>query len=136
MPTYVYACDKCETKIEIVHSIKSEDKYFCEKCKTELYRVPVMPFYVINKDGGYQDYKDGERKKLVYDKDRALKKRKRAFGSEAVGTPVDTPAKEHVFRKGRTLGGSQKEVNKAEFIRAVSKDNYAVEQAYKALKKR
>lgn len=135
MPTYDYICDKCETTVEISHSIKSEEKYFCEKCKSEMHRVPVLPFYVINKEGGYADHKEEEAKKKHYDKDRARKKRVKEFGSDAVGVPCETPDKKHIIKRGRTLGGSEKIVDRKDYIKAMAKDPLAVARASEALKK-
>lgn len=136
MPTYVYACDKCETTIEIQHSIKSEEKYLCEVCKTEMYRVPVIPFHIAgNIKPTLEDLKEKSYKDKVKDPERARKSRAKFCGSAEVGIPPDENAKCHVIKRGRTLGGQQKEIDRKEFIRACSKDPKIVADCQQALKK-
>jgi putative FmdB family regulatory protein len=39
MPTYTYECPKCNTEIEMIHSITEDPKPKCQKCKTKLDRL-------------------------------------------------------------------------------------------------
>ncbi len=80
------------------------------------------------------DHKETEHTKKVKDFDRAVKKRKKQFGSSAVGQPVDRADPKHVI-KGRTLGGQEMDVDKKEFIQAAAKDPAMVKTAQNALKK-
>ncbi len=89
---------------------------------------------VLVKNGGVADHKESEHKKKVHDRERSVKMRKKAFGSDSVGDSVDRPDPRHIVRRGKTLGGQQKEVDKSEFIKAAAKDPLIVEQCEKALK--
>jgi hypothetical protein len=81
------------------------------------------------------DIREDNHSKKVSDKDRAIKMRKRAFGHEAVGDPVYTPDPKHIVKKGRVLGGQDKEVDKQEFIKSAAKDPLMVKLAEDALKR-
>lgn len=81
------------------------------------------------------DRKETEHRKKVKDFDRAVRMRKKAFGRDAVGDPVEKPDPRHVIRKGRTLGGQQVEVDKKEFIKAAARDPAMVKIAQESLKK-
>lgn len=96
-----------------------------------------MGMYVITGgiNGSIEDYKESEHTKKVKDPERAVKSRKSAFGHDAVGDPSMTTDPRHVVKRGRTLGGQQKDIDKAEFIKAAAKDDYAVDQAIKAVQK-
>jgi len=82
-----------------------------------------------------EDYKESEHTKKVKDFDRAVKKRKKLFGRDAVGDPPGKADPRHIIKRGRTLGGQQKEVDKGEFIKAASRDSHMVEVAKRAIKK-
>lgn len=92
--------------------------------------------YIITKGikGSLEDYKELEHTKKVKDPERAVKSRKKAFGTDAVGDPGMTTDPRHIIRRGRTLDGQQKEVDKKEFIIAAAKDNHMVNEALKAIK--
>jgi len=79
------------------------------------------------------DHRESEHTKKVTDKDRAIKNRKRAFGHDAVGDPSDKPDPKHIVKRGRVLGGQEKEVDKREFIKAAAKNPQMVEVAKRAL---
>lgn len=87
-------------------------------------------------NGTRQDHKEKEHTKKVKDFDRAVKRRKKLFGSDAVGNPNDKPNPKHIVRKGRALGGRQMEVNRDDAIKALAKDNVAVQKAQQALAKK
>lgn len=96
----------------------------------------MIPFYIAsNIKPTLADLKENSYKDKIHDKDRARRSRIKACGSDSVGVPPDSNAKQHIFKKGRTLGGSQKELDKKEFIKAASKDPKIVAECQKALKK-
>lgn len=136
MPTYDYQCEKCEIVEEVIHSIKDNPVQRCPKCKKQMERLIGSGSCVIvgGLNGSIQDRKDKDRQKKVKDLDRAVKKRKKLFGTDAVGTPVDRPDPRHVVRRGKTVGGQQIEVDKQEFIKAAAKDKVMVEKAKAVLK--
>jgi len=90
---------------------------------------------MFNTKGTIADHKQSEHTKKVKDFDRAVKSRKKAFGTDSVGNPSDQPDPKHIVKRGRTLGGQQKEVDKTEFIKAAAKSNHIVDVAKSALKK-
>lgn len=85
--------------------------------------------------GTLEGHKEAERTKKVKDPERAVRSRKKAFGRDAVGDPSMQTDPRHVIKRGRTLGGQQKEVDKAEFIKAAAKDSVMVEKALDVVKK-
>lgn len=95
----------------------------------------TVPIHVIIKDGGYQDYKEEEHKKVVKDPERARRRRKRIFGSEATGDPPLQNDPRHVIKKGRTIAGQDKEIDRSEFIKAAAKSDSIVQTAAQALRK-
>ena len=107
----------------------------CPKCKYVMKKQIGCGYFATK---GFKptiaDYKQSERTKKVKDKDRAIKSRKRAFGSDSVGNPVDAPNTRHII-KGRALDGQTQEVDKQDLVKALAKDNYAVEVAKKAISK-
>lgn len=137
MPRYDYKCINCGEIEEKTHSIKIDPKYKCTKCSSKMSRMISCDNYVITGGlkGSLEDFKESEHTKKVKDPERAVKSRKRAFGKDAVGDPSMTTDPRHVVKRGRTLGGQQKEINRDEFIKAAAKDDYAVTQALKALNK-
>lgn len=138
MPHYEYECEKCEIVYEIWHSMKEKKKYFCEECSDQLNKLISGGAYIIGGgiNGTIQDHKEREHTKKVKDPERAVKMRKKAFGQDAVGDPSMQTDPRHVIKKGRTLGGAQKEVDKKEFVKALAKDDYAVNKAKEVLKKK
>ena len=82
-----------------------------------------------------EDRKEAEHTKKVKDPDRAIRMRKKAFGKESVGDPSMKTDPKHVIKRGRTIGGQQKEVDKGEFIKAAAKDPGMVQIAQNVLKK-
>lgn len=134
--TYDYTCDKCKSTIEIRHSIHNDSPIKCKKCKSKMRREIGMGICVISKSGGLEKAKAKEHTKKVKDKERAVHMRKKAFGSAAVGDPVDKPDPMHLVKRGKTIGGQQKEVDKADFVKAAAKDPLMVHKAQESLKKR
>ena len=137
MPLYDYKCSTCDQIEEITHSIHKSPKYKCSNCNENMERQISMGSYVIagGINGSIADHKESEHTKKVKDPERAVKSRKRAFGSDAVGDPSMTTDPRHLVKRGRTLGGQQKDIDKGEFIRAAAKDDHCVSEALKVIKK-
>lgn len=136
MPCYDYECPECKQAEEIQHSIHKNPKYKCSNCGIKMERLISTGSYVITKGlkGSLEDHKEAEHSKKVKDPERAVKARKKAFGHDAVGDPGMTSDPRHVIRRGRTLGGQQKDIDRGEFIKAAAKDDHIVEQCIKATK--
>ena len=118
--------------------MKDDFEYLCPDCEKPMIKQIGVGIYVITTGVGdtSEDRKQREHTKKVKDFDRAIKMRKRAFGSDAVGQPTNDKADpRHVVRRGRTLGGQQKEIDKKEFIQAAAKDPLMVKKAQDAIKK-
>jgi len=81
------------------------------------------------------DRKEMEHVKKVKDPERAVRMRKRAFGKESVGDPSMKSDPKHVIKRGKTLGGQQKEVDRGEFIKAAAKDPATVDMCKKIVDK-
>ncbi len=137
MPHYDYQCPECEQIEEIQHSIHKSPKIKCSNCNTKMERQISLGSYVITTGikGSLEDHKESEHTKKVKDPERAVRSRKKAFGTDAVGDPGMTSDPRHVVRRGRTLGGQQKDIDKGEFIKAAAKDHVMVQKALDALKK-
>lgn len=137
MPCYDYFCAKCDLVDEVSHSIHKDPTIRCSECKTQMKRIVTGGAYIIS--GGtkdtLEDHREKEHQKKVKDPERAVKSRKKAFGHDAVGDPSMQSDPRHVVRRGRTLGGQQKEVDKREFIKAAAKDEGMVRAAQESLKK-
>lgn len=135
---YDYKCPKCGEVKEIRHEMSSTEKFYCEnhKTKVQLEKQFSSTFYVSSGFGPTsEDRKEREHIKKVKDPDRAVKNRKKAFGKEAVGDPSMKTDPKHVIKRGRALGGQQKEIDRTEFIKAASKDDGIVAAAQNALQK-
>jgi putative FmdB family regulatory protein len=139
MPAYDYACNKCGLVNEIRHGMTETKKYKCTECGHKYMEKQISATFHVAQSyhagPTMADRKEGEHTKRVKDLDRAVKARKRQFGFDAVGTPVDTPDPKHIVKRGRTLGGQQLEVDKTEFVKAAAKDPAMVKKAQDALKK-
>lgn len=137
MINYDYKCPGCDQIEEIQHSIHKNPKYKCSNCDTKMERQISLGSYVITSGikGSLEDQKESEHTKKIKDPERAVQSRKRAFGHDAVGDPSMSTDPRHIVKKGRTLGGQQKEVDRDEFIRAAARDDYAVQKAQETLKK-
>ena len=137
MPAYDYKCPECDQVEEIQHSIHKNPKYKCSNCETQMKRQISLGSYVIINgiNGSLEDHKESEHTKKVKDPERAVKSRTREFGHDAVGDPGMRSDPRHVVKRGRTLGGQQKEVDKVEFIKAAAKDDYIIAKCQQALKK-
>lgn len=136
MPTYDYQCSVCEQIEEIRHSIHENPKIICTTCMSKMTRLIGNSSYVITSGikGSLEDHREKEHTKKVKDPERAIKSRKKQFGHDAVGDPSMQSDPRHVIKRGRTLGGQQKDIDKAEFIKAAAKDDYTIEQCIKATK--
>lgn len=65
MPTYEYACTKCEHRFEVFHSIRDETTRRCPKCRAKAKRVPAGGAGLLFKGSGFYitDYRsEGYRK--------------------------------------------------------------------------
>jgi len=116
--------------------MSDDSVHLCPECNTQMEKQISRGAYIIASgiSGTIADHKQKEHTKKVKDPERAVKMRKKVFGSDAVGDPKDQPDPKHII-KGRTLGGQQKEVDKQEFIKAAAKDPYTVKKAQEAIKK-
>jgi len=137
MPTYEYICPECGYSIDIVHSMSDMSSRPCPECSCKSMNKQIGIGYLASK--GFkptlEDLRESDHGKKVHDKDRAIKMRKRTFGHEAVGDPVDTPDPKHIVKKGKVLSGQDKEIDKQEFIKAAARDPATVKLAADALKK-
>ena len=63
MPTYVYACQGCDDRLEVFQKMSDAPLTDCEKCGGSLRRVLFPPAVVYKGSGFYTtDYKNGGRK--------------------------------------------------------------------------
>ena len=137
MATYDYKCPKCNVVIEIRHEMSCEDDFLCTECETKLEKQLSSTFYVATgTKPSMADRKETEHTKRIKDPERAVRMRKKAFGKDAVGDPSMVSDPRHIVRRGKTLGGAQKEVDKVEFIKAAAKDPLIVKKAQEVLKKK
>jgi len=135
MPIYNYQCPKCELVEEQCHSIHKDPIFKCPECKTKLKRMIGSGIYITTGlKPSLEDGREADHTKKVKDPERAIKMRKKAFGSDEVGNPVSEPDPRHIIKKGRTLGGQQTEIDKGEFVRAAAKDPVMVKKAQDVLK--
>jgi len=134
MPNYDYLCKDCGHIAEIMHMMSDESSRSCPKCDCPMEKQIGIGYLVTR---GFKptlaDRNESEHHKKVKDKERAVRMRKRAFGHDAVGDPVDKSDPKHII-KGRTLGGQEKEVDKKEMIQALAKDPHSVQVALDSLK--
>lgn len=137
MPSYDYLCESCGHATEIMHMMSNTAVRSCPECDCPMTKQ-IGIGYLASK--GFKptraDFHESEHNKKTSDKERAIRMRKKAFGHDAVGDPVDKPDPMHILKRGRTLGGQEKEVDKNEFIQAAAKDSYIVEQCQKSLQSR
>ena len=133
---YDYRCPKCEIIEEQCHSIHKDPKFKCPECQTQMKRLIGGGAYIATGlKPSLSDTREKEHTKKVKDPERAVKARKKAFGSDDVGHPVSEPDPRHIIKRGRTIGGQQKEVDRQEFIKAAGKDDGMVRAAQESLKK-
>lgn len=134
MPLYDYKCEKCEVVVEILHEMSDSEPKICTECQSPMVKQFSSSFTIMSgKNGTIESHKEREHRKKVKDFDRAVKRRKKMFGSDSVGQPVDKPAEKHIIRKGRTIAGQDIKVDRQQFIKSAAKDNHMVEAAKKAL---
>ena len=136
MPHYDYCCEECGYDTEIFHMMSDSSSRLCPECESVMIKQMGTGYLASS---GFkptsEDRKESEYTKKVRDKERSVKSRRKAFGHDAVGDPVDTPDSMHIIKKGKTLGGQQMEVDKKEFIKAAAKDPLMVHKAQEILKK-
>ena len=137
MACYDYRCEVCKITTELSHSMFDTSMKFCEKCRYEMVKQ-VSCGYIASKgfNPTLEDHRESENTAKVKDHERAVKMRKRAFGHDAVGDPVDSSDPIHIVKRGKTIGGQEKTIDKGEFVRAASKDPYMVQIAKNALESR
>jgi putative FmdB family regulatory protein len=65
MPTYDYACPKCERRFEVFHSMSDDTPRRCPKCKVKARRVPSGGAGLLFKGSGFYitDYRSDNYKK-------------------------------------------------------------------------
>ena len=106
----------------------------CTGCNTKMNKL-VSVAYLASK--GFkptlEDLREVDHTKKVKDFERAVRARKRQFGVDSVGNPVDKPADCHVIKRGKTITGQQIEVDKNSLIKSLAKDDYSVQKAVEAL---
>ncbi len=136
MPNYDYLCSKCDILVEIMHMMSDDSIRPCPDCGEKMDKQ-ISGGYLAS--SGFKptlaDLRETDHHLKVKDPERAVKMRKKAFGHDAVGDPVDTPDPMHIVKRGRTLAGQEKEVDKAEVVKALAKDPCSVDIALKSLKK-
>lgn len=136
MPAYDYVC-VCGHKEEIRHMMSDDTPRPCPLCQQPMAKQISSTFYVASgMKPTMADRKEEEHTKKVKDPERAVKKRKQAFGVEAVGNPSMKADPKHVIKRGRTLGGQQKDVDRKEFIKAAAKDPATVAMCQKIIQKK
>ena len=118
-----------------MHMMSDEIERLCPECSHKMNKQ-IGCGYIISRGlkPSLADHKESEHTKKVKDKERAVRRRKKKFGGDSVGSPVDQPDPKHLIR-GRTLGGQSQEVDKQQITKALARDNYAVHVAQEALKK-
>jgi putative FmdB family regulatory protein len=65
MPTYEYACPKCEHRFEVFHGIRDESPRRCPKCRARAKRVPAVGAGLLFKGSGFYitDYRSDSYRK-------------------------------------------------------------------------
>ncbi len=121
---------------EIFHTMSSKKKHRCSKCNKNMTKQIGCGHLAESMLPTLADHRESEHTKKVKDPERAVRSRKKEFGLDFVGNPSMQTDPRHVVKRGRTLGGQQKEINREEFIRAAAKDDYMVSKAKEALKKK
>jgi len=134
MPCYDYTCKRCELTVEIFHTMSSKKKYKCPECNSKMIKLIGYGYFASSMKPSISDYKESEHKKKVKDPERAVRNRKREFGHDAVGDPSMITDPMHIIKKGRTLGGQQKDIDKKEIIKAAAKDDYVVDQCIQSVR--
>ncbi len=123
--------------MEIVRSIHDNSDELCEKCGVAMERLISRNITVLfGTKGTVDDHKEKEHQKKTKDPERAVRMRKKAFGSDAVGDPGMQSDPKHIIKRGRVIAGQQTEIDKKEFIKAAAKDNVMVETAKNILKRK
>lgn len=139
MPFYDYQCPECGEMYEIRHEMSSTEEFFCakhRKKKIKLEKQITASFYISSgMKPTLEDRKEMEHTKKVKDPERAVRMRKKAFGHDAVGDPKMSSDPRHIVKRGRTIGGQQKEIDRGEFIKAAAQDPGMVKVAQESLKK-
>lgn len=137
MPFYNYGCEKCGNVQEERHGMNESPIIKCSNCKGKMDKLITADFsFKFGHFKSRAEKKDSEHMKKVKDPERAVRMRKKAFGREAVGDPSMKTDPRHIIKRGKTLGGQQKEVDRSEFIKAAAKDPMMVAKAQEALKKK
>ena len=136
MPHYYYKCPKCENIQEEFHSIKKNPRILCKNCNVKMNRIIGYGNLITNGiKETLSDHRESEHTKKVKDPERAIRSRKKEFGTDSVGNPKMSSDPRHIVKRGKTLGGQQKDIDKTEFIKAAAKDDYIVEKCKKIIDK-
>jgi len=149
MPTYAYKCNRCNKGFEAFSkSFRKENigegvsDVFCPTCKvSKVIRVWPNELDISVTIGEIRDRRDKEdedNKKRVKDPDRAMRNRKKSFGSDNVNvSKSDLAKREHKIHKQIVpkAQGSTQDIDKTEFIKAAARNPNAVKAAEAVLKK-
>jgi putative FmdB family regulatory protein len=61
MPTYHYACEKCDNEFEIDQRISDPPRKRCPRCRGKVYRVIQPVAHILKGPGFYRtDYRDDD----------------------------------------------------------------------------
>lgn len=150
MPTYAYQCTKCKDFFErysksfsslSIGDISKDVK--CESCGANKSKL-VWPDEIdiqfnIKEFRDRGDKVDEDRAKRSVDRDRAMKKRKKLFGSENVNVGKSEMAKrKHTFKREIVpqQRGSSTDIDKADFIKASARNPNAIRAAENVIRRR
>lgn len=130
---YDYLCSHCDVIYEIQHSMTCTDTFNCPECNEKLEKQFHTNFIISSgMKPTLEEYKQTEKTKKVKDFSRAIRSRKRAFGRDSVGDPVDKPDPRHIVKRGKHLAGGETQVD----IKELAKNDYVVEKCKQALNKK
>lgn len=150
MPTYSFHCQKCDSDFESFSKVFRKEPigeiipdYDCKVCLDRGGVKRIWPddldiSLVVGEFKDRQAKQDEDHRKKAKDPDRAMKIRKKEFGSDNVNVKKSELAKrEHKIQKKiipHSQGVSQ-DMDKKEFIKAAAKNPKAFKAAQEALKK-
>lgn len=120
MPFYDYACDTCETTQEIFHLMADDEKRLCSKCNKAMRKILGCGRAIIH------DSNSKTSREIAARQEKAKEIKNKPVARTHSGTGSG---------RGRAIGGQHMEIDRADFIRAASKDDLMVDVAQKALKK-
>jgi len=99
MPTYEYACLKCEHRFEVFHSIRDETPRRCPKCRGKAKRVPAGGAGLLFRGSGFYitDYRSDSYRKAA--------KQEKSGGSGSGESKGGSGGKKGDTKKGGGAGG-------------------------------